>query len=156
MVVHLSIGKLRRKDMHQNSNFLSLTIIFDQPFYVGIFERRTGNTYEVSKINLGTSEPRDSSIYELLIENWHQVRFNTVNIANNERIQKNVNPKRMQRLAKKALKSGLSTKAQEAVKLAQTAQKLEKKKHKSLRNQEIKEQRYLLSQKKKSEKHRGH
>ncbi|WP_282853933.1 YjdF family protein [Leuconostoc suionicum] len=142
--------------MHQNSNFLSLTIIFDQPFYVGIFERRTGNTYEVSKINLGTSEPRDSSIYELLIENWHQVRFNTVNIANNERIQKNVNPKRMQRLAKKALKSGLSTKAQEAVKLAQTAQKLEKKKHKSLRNQEIKEQRYLLSQKKKSEKHRGH
>lgn len=142
--------------MHQNSNFLSLTIIFDQPFYVGIFERRTGNTYEVSKINLGTSEPRDSLIYELLIENWNRVRFNAVNIANNERIQKKVNPKRMQRLAKKALKSGLSTKAQEAVKLAQTAQKIEKKKHKSLRNQEIKEQRYLLSQKKKSEKHRGH
>ncbi|CBL91642.1 hypothetical protein GCM10025878_11570 [Leuconostoc gasicomitatum] len=62
----------------------------------------------------------------------------------------------MQRLAKKALKSGLSIKAQEAVKLAQTTQKLEKKKHKSLRNQEIKKQRYLLSQKKKSEKHRGH
>ncbi|MGR8823284.1 YjdF family protein [Leuconostoc citreum] len=142
--------------MHQNSNFLSLTIIFDQPFYVGIFERRTGNTYEVSKINLGTSEPRDSLIYELLIENWSRVRFNTVNIANTERIQKKVNPKRMQRLAKKTLKSGLSTKAQEAVKLAQTAQKLEKKKHKSLKNQEIKEQRYLLSQKKKSEKHRGH
>ncbi|MGR8861804.1 YjdF family protein [Leuconostoc citreum] len=142
--------------MHQNSNFLSLTIIFDQPFYVGIFERRTGNTYEVSKINLGTSEPRDSLIYELLIENWSRVRFNTVNIANTERIQKKVNPKRMQRLAKKTLKSGLSTKAQEAVKLAQTAQKLEKKKHKSLKKQEIKEQRYLLSQKKKSEKHRGH
>lgn len=34
----------------------------------------------------------------------------------------------MQRLIKKALKSGLSTKAQEAVKLAQTAQKIEKKK----------------------------
>ncbi|MBD9366906.1 YjdF family protein [Leuconostoc mesenteroides] len=142
--------------MHQNRNFLSLTIIFDQPFYVGIFERRTGNTYEVSKINLGTSEPRDSSIYDLLIENWHNVHFNTVDIVNNEQIQKKVNPKRMQRLAKKALKSGLSTKAQEAVKLAQTAKKLEKRKHKSLRNQEIKEQRYLLSQKKKSEKHRGH
>ncbi|WP_273707013.1 YjdF family protein [Leuconostoc mesenteroides] len=142
--------------MHQNRNFLSLTIIFDQPFYVGIFERKTGDVYEVSKINLGTSEPRDSLIYELLIENWHHVRFNTVNIANNEKIQKKISPKRMQRLAKKALKSGLSTKAQEAVKLAQTAQKIEKKKHKSLRNQEIKEQRYLLSQKKKSEKHRGH
>ncbi|WP_273751508.1 YjdF family protein [Leuconostoc mesenteroides] len=142
--------------MHQNNNSLSLTIIFDQPFYVGIFERKTGDVYEVSKINLGTSEPRDSLIYELLIENWHHVRFNTVNIANNEQIQKKVNPKRMQRLAKQALKSGLSTKAQEAVKLAQTAKKLEKRKHKSLRNQEIKEQRYLLSQKKKSEKHRGH
>ncbi|WP_010007015.1 YjdF family protein [Leuconostoc fallax] len=90
------------------------------------FERKTGDVYEVSKINLGTSEPRDSLIYELLIENWHHVRFNTVNIANNEQIQKKVNPKRMQRLAKKALKSGLSTKAQEAVKLAQTAKKLEK------------------------------
>ncbi|WP_273712951.1 YjdF family protein [Leuconostoc mesenteroides] len=142
--------------MHQNRNFLSLTIIFDQPFYVGIFERKTGDVYEVSKINLGTSEPRDSLIYELLIENWHHVRFNTVNIANNEQIQKKISPKRMQRLAKKALKSRLSTKAQEAVKLAQTAQKLEKKKRKSLRNQEIKEQRYLLSQKKKSAKHRGH
>ena len=107
--------------MHQNNNFLSLTIIFDQPFYVGIFERRTGNTYEVSKVNLGTSEPRDSLIYELLIENRHHVRFNTVNIANNEQIQKKISPKRMQRLAKKDLKSGLSTKAQEAVKLAQTA-----------------------------------
>ncbi|WP_349533310.1 YjdF family protein [Leuconostoc citreum] len=139
--------------MYQNNNSLSLTIIFDQPFYVGIFERKTGDVYEVSKINLGTSEPRDSLIYELLIENWHHVRFNTVNIANNEQIQKKISPKRMQRLAKKALKLGLSTKA---VKLAQTAQKLEKKKHKSLRNQEIKEQRYLLSQKKKSEKHRGH
>lgn len=142
--------------MHQNNNSLSLTIIFDQPFYIGVFERKTGDVYEVSKINLGTSEPRDSLIYELLIENWHHVRFNTVNIANNEQIQKKISPKRMQRLAKKDLKSGLSTKAQEAVKLAQTAQKLEKKKHKSLRNQEIKEQRYLLSQKKKSEKHRGH
>lgn len=142
--------------MHQNNNSLSLTIIFDQPFYIGVFERKTGDVYEVSKINLGTSEPRDSSIYELLIENWHHVRFNTVNIANNEQIQKKISPKRMQRLAKKDLKSGLSTKAQEAVKLAQTAQKLEKKKHKSLRNQEIKDQRYLLSQKKKSEKHRGH
>ncbi|MBA5813326.1 YjdF family protein [Leuconostoc lactis] len=142
--------------MHQNNNSLSLTIIFDQPFYIGVFERKTGDVYEVSKINLGTSEPRDSLIYELLIENWHHVRFNTVNIANNEQIQKKISPKRMQRLAKKDLKSGLSTKAQEAVKLAQTAQKLEKKKHKSLRNQEIKDQRYLLSQKKKSEKHRGH
>lgn len=142
--------------MHQNNNSLSLTIIFDQPFYIGVFERKTGDVYEASKINLGTSEPRDSLIYELLIENWHHVRFNTVNIANNEQIQKKISPKRMQRLAKKDLKSGLSTKAQEAVKLAQTAQKLEKKKHKSLRNQEIKEQRYLLSQKKKSEKHRGH
>lgn len=51
-----------------------------------------------------------------------------MNIENNERIQKRVNPKRMQRLANKALKSGLSTKAQEAVKLAQTAQKIEKRK----------------------------
>lgn len=55
--------------MHQNSNSLSLTIIFDQPFYVGIFERRTRDTYEVSKVNLGTSEPRDILIYNLLIEN---------------------------------------------------------------------------------------
>lgn len=107
--------------MHQNNNSLSLTIIFDQPFYIGVFERKTGDVYEVSKINLGTSEPRDSLIYELLIENWHHVRFNTVNIANNEQIQKKISPKRMQRLAKKDLKSGLSTKAQEAVKLAQTA-----------------------------------
>lgn len=51
--------------MHQNNNSLSLTIIFDQPFCVGIFERKTGDVYEVSKINLGTSEPRDSLIYEL-------------------------------------------------------------------------------------------
>lgn len=142
--------------MYQNSNSLSLTIIFDQPFYVGIFEQRTGDIYEISKINLGTSEPRDSLIYELLIKNWHHIHFKTVIIANNERIQKKVNPKRMQRLAKKALTAGLSTKAQEAIKLAQTAQKLEKKKEKSLKHQEIKEQRYLLSQKKKSEKHRGH
>ncbi|MBU6001454.1 YjdF family protein [Lactococcus lactis] len=39
--------------MHQNRNFLSLTIIFDQPFYVGIFERKTGDVYEVYKNKFG-------------------------------------------------------------------------------------------------------
>ncbi|MCC8439678.1 MAG: YjdF family protein [Liquorilactobacillus satsumensis] len=142
--------------MLQKITSLSLTIIFDQPFYIGIFERSEYNNYEVSKIILGTSEPRISQIYELIINNWQHIHFDKISDKSDKDIIKNVNPKRMQRLAKKSMKSGVGTKAQEAIKTIRNEKKARQKHTNSEKNQLKKEEQYRISQIKKIQKRKGH
>lgn len=61
----------------------TLTIIFDPPFYKAIFERRAGSIYEVSQVNLGTSEPKSSLIYNLINKHWSKVHYFRQNVINN-------------------------------------------------------------------------
>nr|WP_283580382.1 DUF2992 family protein [Ligilactobacillus aviarius] len=39
-----------------------MTVVFDKPFYKGIFERFVDDRYAVAKINLGTSLPKTRDI----------------------------------------------------------------------------------------------
>ena len=45
-----------------DSNLTRLTVLFEAPFWVGIFERIEGNTLSVCKVTFG-AEPKD---YEVL------------------------------------------------------------------------------------------
>ena len=51
-----------------------LTILFENPFWVGIYERIDGDCYQVCKITFGT-EPSDREVYEFLLRNWAVLRF---------------------------------------------------------------------------------
>lgn len=42
----------------------SLTILFEAPFWIGLYERTDNGKYEVCKITFG-SEPKDYEVYEL-------------------------------------------------------------------------------------------
>lgn len=57
------------------TNCLKLTIIFDAPFYKGIFENQIDNKYFVAAINLGTSEPKIRDIYQLILQRWQTISF---------------------------------------------------------------------------------
>lgn len=47
----------------------SLTILFEAPFWIGLYERTDNGKYEVCKITFG-SEPKDYEVYEFLLKNF--------------------------------------------------------------------------------------
>ena len=52
----------------------SLTVTFEAPFWIGLYERESDGAYEVCKITFG-AEPKDYEVYEFLLRNWHGLSF---------------------------------------------------------------------------------
>ena len=73
----------------------SLTILFEAPFWIGLYERTDSGKYEVCKITFG-SEPKDYEVYEFLLKNWHKLKFSPP-IQAEVAMERKINPKRMQR-----------------------------------------------------------
>ena len=71
----------------------SLTILFEAPFWIGLYERTDSGKYEVCKITFG-SEPKDYEVYEFLLKNWHKLKFSPP-IQAEVFIERKLNPKRM-------------------------------------------------------------
>jgi len=130
-----------------------LTVYFDEPFWVGVFERIEDGKLSVAKVTFG-AEPRGYEIYEFIIKHYYSLRFSpTVESAVKEN---RINVKRMQRDVKKQLRdTGIGTKSQQALKLQQEQCKQERK-VKSHEQKLVEAQRmFELKQQKKKEKHRG-
>ena len=132
-----------------------LTVLFEKPFWIGIYEREDNGKYEVCKITFG-AEPKDYEVYDFMLKNWSNFKFSPS--INGEKIeQKRINPKRMQREINKQLQDkGIGTKAQQALKLQQEQGKLKRKSNSRKQREAQKEFQFLLKQKKRKEKHRGH
>lgn len=132
-----------------------LTVLFEDPFWIGLYEREYDGRYEVCKIIFG-AEPKDYGVYNFLLANWHKLRFSpSLEAASLE--ERHINPKRMQRQIRKQMQeTKIGTKAQQALKLMQEEGKAARK-IKSCEQREVeKEQQFALRQKKRKEKHRGH
>ena len=92
----------------------SLTILFEAPFWIGIYERSCYGKYEVCKITFG-AEPKDYEVYEFLLKNWHKLKFSPP-IQAEVIAERKINPKRMQREINSQLQDkGIGTKAQQAL-----------------------------------------
>lgn len=131
-----------------------LTVYFEDPFWVGVYERECKGSYEVCKITFG-AEPKDCEIYEFLLKNWSQLKFSP-SIQSVLSIDRKINPKRMQRNIHKDLQQGIGTKAQQALKLQQEHRKQERRTFaKAVRNQNAL-RRFALRQEKRKAKHKGH
>lgn len=130
------------------------TVYFDDPFWIGVYERVSDGKLEVCKITFGT-EPKDYEVYDFLLKNWNKLRFSPPVKADLSPENK-INPKRMQRTIKKQLEThGVGTKSQQALKLQQEEGKLARK-QKSRKEKEAEKQRQFdLRQQKRKEKHRG-
>ena len=131
-----------------------LTVYFEEPFWVGIFERIEDGKLSVAKVTFG-AEPKDYEVQEYVQKYYFSLKFSPAVDAVVKDIKRN--PKRMQREAKKQMQEiGIGTKSQRALKLQQEQNKQERK----VRSQEKKEAEKLrmfeLKQQKKREKHKGH
>ena len=131
-----------------------LTIYFENPFWVGIFERIENRKLSVAKVTFG-AEPKDYEVLEFIYRNYYHLQFSPAV----ETVVKDTkkNPKRAQRDAKKqTLETGIGTKSQQALKL-QLEQNKQERKVRSREQREAESQRiFELKKIKKREKHRGH
>lgn len=131
-----------------------LTVYFEEPFWVGIFERIENGKLSVAKVTFG-AEPKDYEVQEYVQKYYFSLKFSPAVDTVVKDIKRN--PKRMQREAKKQMQEiGIGTQSQQALKLQQEQNKQERK----VRSQEKKEAEKLrmfeLKQQKKREKHKGH
>ena len=110
-----------------------LTVYFEEPFWVGIFERIEDGKLSVAKVTFG-AEPKDYEVQEYVQKYYFSLKFSPAVDAVAKDIKRN--PKRMQREAKKQMQEiGIGTKSQRALKLQQEQNKQERK----VRSQEKKE-----------------
>ena len=131
-----------------------LTVYFDDPFWVGVFERICDDQLFVSKVTFG-QEPKDNEIIQFILKNYNGLQFSPAVEVQTKQASKN--PKRRLREAKKEVKNnGIGTKSQQALKLQQEQQRISSRLR--VRNQSKKDGEYLfaLKQQKKKKKHRGH
>lgn len=133
----------------------TLTVLFENPFWVGVFERRYADKIEVTKATFG-KEPKDYEVYDFVLTEYHHLKFSST-IAAEVVSARRINPKRLQKLAKKQVSEvGIGTKAQQALKLQQEEGKLQRKKSSREQREAEKQKQFELRQKKCHEKHRGH
>ena len=132
----------------------SLTILFEAPFWIGLYERTDNGKYEVCKITFG-SEPKDYKVYEFLLKNWHKLKFSPP-IQAEVAMERKINPKRMQREIQSQLQDkGIGTKAQQALKLQHEQCKLERQTKSREQKDAEKDRQFAIRQEKKKAKHRG-
>ena len=129
------------------------TVFFEDPFWVGVFERIENGKLSVAKVTFG-AEPKDFEIYEFVLKHYYDLQFSPA-VATVVKESKQ-NPKRIQREIKKALaQTGIGTKSQQALKLQQEQNKQERKVRSREQKQAEAERLFELKQQKKKEKHRG-
>lgn len=133
--------------------FVAVTVMFEEPFWVLVFERTEDNKLSVCKVTVG-AEPKDYEVQEFLLTHYCRLRFSpAVETAVKE---VHMNPKRRQREVHKKVKdTGIGTKSQQALKLQQEERKTERRIFSKEQKEIERMRRFELKQQKKKEKHRG-
>ena len=132
----------------------SLTVLFEGPFWVGVFERIEDGKLSVSKVTFG-AEPKDYEVWEFVLQHYYELAFSPA--VQTESRQSADNPKRRARAARKLTEqSGIGTKSQQALQLQREQKKLERKEKSREERLAETERVFSLKQQKKKEKRRGH
>ena len=130
-----------------------LTVFFEEPFWVGVFDRISEGKLSVCKVTFGT-EPKDYEVYDFILKNYYCLRFSPA-VATDVK-EAGRNPKRVQREVRKQMQNtGVGTKSQQALKLQQEQLKTERKIVNREQREAEKQRLFELKQKKRKEKHRG-
>ena len=89
----------------------SLKVFFENPFWVGVFERIEDGKLSVCKVTFG-AEPKDYEVLEYVLQHYFELVFSQA--IETEIRQAADNPKRRSRNARKQLENmGIGTKSQQ-------------------------------------------
>ena len=133
---------------------IRLTVLFEDPFWVGMIERTDAGKLCVCKVTFG-AEPKDYEVYEHILRNYYALGFGPAIEVEARRPADN--PKRRARAARKQTEpTGMGTKSQQALQLLREQQKQERKeKSRAERLSEL-DRLFERKQQKRKEKHKGH
>ncbi len=133
----------------------SLTVLFDPPFWVGIFEHNDGDTYRMARHVFG-AEPTEPQLLELARNGFPGLTFsNPVNLASVE--LREVGYKRRMREIRAAMKNpAASTRSQQILQQEMERQAQNNREHRRQIRQQSEDLKFQARQARKAEKHRGH
>ena len=133
----------------------SLTVQFEDPFWIGLFEVTDEEGLHVCKVTFG-AEPTGQEIIEFVEKNWHKLKYSE-GIETTSTLEIKKSPKRQLREARKQMVSqGIGTKSQQALKMQQEQNKVERKQLSKAEREAERQRKFDLRQTKKKEKHKGH
>ena len=131
-----------------------LTVLFDPPFWVGLFEREYGGRYEACRVVFGR-EPRDFEVYAYVLDRYSRLTFSPALPAELGQAR-DPNPKRAQRLARRQTQpAGIGTKAQQALQLQREQGREERRILSREARDAERDRRFQLHREKQKRKHRG-
>ncbi len=132
----------------------SLTVFFDDPFWVGVFERLDEGKLSVCKVTFG-AEPKDYEVWAFVLRRYDRLVFSPA--VETELRQAADNPKRRLRNARKQTeRSGIGTKSQQALQAQREEMKTERRQISREQREAEAQRRFEMKQAKKKEKRRGH
>ena len=131
-----------------------LTVFYEEPFWVGVFERMEGDRLSVSKVTFG-AEPKGYEVLDYVRRHYGELRFSEP--VPREAREKADSPKRRQRAAAKEMQpTGVGTKSQQALQAQRELMKTERKRITRAEREAEEQRRFELKQQQKKEKKRGH
>ena len=132
----------------------SLKVFFENPFWVGVFERIEDGKLSVCKVTFG-AEPKSYEILEYALQHYYELVFSPA--IETEIRQEADNPKRRSRNARKHLENtGIGTKSQQALQRQREEMKTERRQISREEREAEAWRRFEMKQAKKKEKRRGH
>lgn len=131
-----------------------LTVFFEDPFWVGVFEQSLDGQMQVAKVTFGT-EPSDQMVLQWILRQFHLLVFSPA-VAIKAR-PKAMRFKRRMRLARQESQAkGVGTKAMQAISKQHEARKNQQTALARQEHLRKAAKKYALKQQKRKEKHRGH
>ena len=131
-----------------------LTVFFEDPFWVGVFERIENGRLSAAKVTFG-AEPKEPELLIYLLRHYYRLQFSPAVETAVKPAHRN--PKRAQREAgRQTAQVGIGTKSQQALQLQQEQNKPMRKRRSRARKQADAKRLYALKQQQKREKHKGH
>ena len=130
-----------------------LTVFFEEPFWIGVFERVEGRKLSVCKVTFG-AEPKEYEIQAYILKNYYRLKFSpAVEVSIKKQAS---NPKKIQREARKqTLVSGIGTRSQQAIQLQREEMKTQRREKSRAEKKAELQRRFELKQQKRKRKHRG-
>ncbi len=96
--------------------YARLTVYFEDPFWVGVMERRQGGLTEACKIVFG-GEPKDYQVYETLLRQYDRLAFSPPTESGSPLLAVRSFKRRQRAIRRQLADSGPGTKAQQALAL---------------------------------------
>ena len=131
-----------------------LTVFFEDPFWVGVFERIENGRLSAAKVTFG-AEPKEPELLIYLLRHYYRLQFSPAVETAVKPAHRN--PKRAQQEAgRQTAQVGIGTKSQQALQLQQEQNKQVRTRRSHARKQTDAKRLYALKQQQKREKHKGH